>query len=170
MAYTRALSFFCTHLRFKRETLRWNVCLVGTEILLTYCHFWQQRLMLYLLQWLSPRAVKAWLSGILDPNHSALNSASGLGWCHWDKSYASKALICESLFPYLASFSIQSLLSSCSKNVYFFNSTPVTIQDPLPCIEQLFSKELSSKEFWLAPPSWQWTLDPVCIKTVAAAS
>lgn len=172
MAYTRTLSFFCTQLWFYHETLGWYVCQVGTEIPVTYCHSWQQRLMLCLLQWLSPRAVKTRLAGILNTNHTALNSPSGV-WCGVTgvNHVHQKPLYVEVCFYVWPAFLFNHFYHLVMKMfVYFFNSTLVTLQEPLPWIERLISKELSLTEFWLVPASCQWTLDPVYIKTIVVVS
>lgn len=53
-------------------------------------------------------------------NINKLSALLSTACCHQSKSCVSKALICESLFSYLASFSIQTLLSCCNKNICLF--------------------------------------------------
>lgn len=53
-------------------------------------------------------------------NINKLSALLSVACCHQSKSCVSKALICESLFSYLASFSIQTLLSSCNKNICLY--------------------------------------------------
>lgn len=53
-------------------------------------------------------------------NINKLLALFSVACCHQSKSCISKALICESLFSYLANFSIQTLLSSCNKNICLF--------------------------------------------------
>lgn len=65
-------------------------------------------------------AVRQMINKSLLYNINKLSALLSVACCHQSKSCVSKALICESLFSYLASFSIQTLLSSCNKNICLF--------------------------------------------------
>jgi len=73
-----------------------------------------------LLAYCNSHAVRQMINKSLLCNINKLSALLSMACCHQSKSCVSKALICESLFSYLASFSIQTFLSSCNKNICLF--------------------------------------------------
>lgn len=66
-------------------------------------------------------------------NINKLSALLSVACCHQSKSCVSKALICESLFSYLAAFLFKPFYHLVIKTfVYFFNGTSVMMQELLP--------------------------------------